>query len=120
LFPYTTLFRSEFLERGVEVRLIEAAESRLVDSDIARLRLELVYNISPPVIPDQNATLSPVRCANCLADPEFQMARPVHRVRRAEVRQVRLIRHSEINDFHARRASRRQHFGGGCDRLLRA
>src|SRR5205807_9335844 len=80
------VFDSELFEGGVQIGLVEAAKSCLVDADIAGLRFELVYDISIPGISDEDAAVSAIRRTNYLTEPEFQMARPVHRVGRAKVR----------------------------------
>src|SRR5262249_54759363 len=59
---------ARILENRVQLSLIEAAESMLVDDDIGRLRHEAVENVRAPGVTNQHAPFSTIRRLDRLSD----------------------------------------------------
>lgn len=77
--------RTEPLERGVQICLVETAVSGLVDHDVGGLRLQFVNSFSAPGIPDQNPALRAVWRAHRRSHPNLPTTDPIWRIRCAHV-----------------------------------
>ena len=106
---------SKFFQNVVQIRLIEAAESRLIHHDIPSLRFKLWDYFRTPRVAYENPTRAAIRCLDRLSDMHsLQMTHPAHRVGSAKVGEVRMKTHLEIYDLDVRGAR-----GGSASRNLR-
>ena len=106
------------LERRIQIRLIEAAETVLIHDDIFGVRFQLRDNIGIPSVADQNAAFSTIRRLDCHPDLKAQVPNAIRRTLRAKVREIGTKAHLKVNHFYAFSAGRGQHFCGRCNRFL--
>src|SRR6266550_3745650 len=110
---------SKCFQDVVQIRLIEAAESRLIHHDIPSLGFKLRDYLCTPIVADKNPSRGAIRRLDCFSDMHYlQMPRPVHRVGSAKVGKVRTKTHLEIDDLDVRAARSGEHLRRWAERLL--
>ena len=88
------LLRQPLMEVGLE----ESAEPGLVDHEVLRLRLQLGDDIAVPRVANENPAGAAVRGVHRLAYAELEMTQPIRGVGRAEIGQIRQVRHFQVHD----------------------